>query len=278
MKKLLLASFLFYAGSIFSQEITINLNNMPRAIEETLEKGEYILNVEGEFETDKYYINYSQGITSSLIDPLQTKISKENDSTIIINSLPPQKDQFEKKFYISMGNRSKFELSIHVIQKENDSIIQKHKIIYKSKAKRKWVTSLGVSSNFIKSNTYRSLKQDDDTYKIVKDGNNQKLQVIPLMQFSFINLEKDNDFCLTGGIGFDTENISVFAGGSYYVGQNIFLTAGVSLHKQKQLNNLYNENQILTEAVDESIINKDYYRINPFISFTYRLSSNVFKK
>lgn len=278
MKKLLFISLFFYVGLLFGQDITINLNNMPRSIEETLNKGKYTLNVEGKFEVDKYYINYSQGVTTSLINPIQTKISKKNDSLVTINSLFSEKDFFNKTFKITMGNRSKFELSIHVIQKENDSIIQKHKISYKSKVNRKWVTSLGVSSNFIKSNTFRSLKQDDDTYKIVKDGNNQKLQVIPLMQFSFINLEKDNYFCFTGGIGFDTENISAFAGGSYYVGQNIFLTAGISLHKQKQLNNLYNENQILTEAIDESIINKDYYRINPFVSFTYRLSSNIFKK
>lgn len=252
---------------------TVNLNGMSRTINETLEKGNYFLYVSGKFDPKKFYINYSFDTSTTPIDPLETDVKLKELSQ---DTLPEHK-LFEKGFPITMGTRSKFELSINLI-KRKDTTIQKYKITYKSKIKRQWVTSLGVSSNFIKSNTYRSLKQDDDTYKIVKDGNNQNLQVIPLMQFSFINLEEDNGLCFTGGIGFDTEKISVFAGGSYYVGQNIFLTAGVSLHKQKQLNNLYDENQILTETIDESIINKDYYRINPFISFTYRLSSNIFKK
>ncbi|MFD1614811.1 hypothetical protein [Gelatiniphilus marinus] len=254
--------------------LAVNLNDIANNIEETLKKGKYKLKVYGKIDNNIHYINIKQEQTIFVEPPLEidkNEFTKENQFDTI-------KFEYERFFEFEIKNRTKFEVVVQIMSVETNKLVREIKITYNSLKNKKWISSVGISSNFlINKDTYRTVK-DGDLFKIKRDGSQEILQIIPLIQFSFINLEKDSGFAPTGGIGFDTENISAFIGGSYYIGQNVFITGGISLHKQKRLNNLYNVGQELSEAVDKSTVNIEYYRFNPFISFTYRFSSNILKK
>lgn len=285
MKKLFLITLLvplFINATNFEKkeknndEITlleVNLNDLTNTIEETLSNGNYKLKIFGKFDKTKYYINIKKKETIIDREPIDVegnlKTTTEGAETDFI---------FNKTYDFEIKNRTRFEVTAQIMDAKTNKLVREVKIIYTSIQQKKWVSSVGVASNFLfNSDTYRTVK-NGDKFNIERDGSQEILQVIPLVQFSFIDLEKDCGFAPTGGIGFDTENISAFVGYSYYFGQNVFITGGVSLHKQKRLNNLYKVGDELDEPIDETILNKGYYRFNPFLSFTYRISSNVFKK
>lgn len=117
----------------------------------------------------------------------------------------------------------------------------------------------------------------DDEFQIVKDGSQELFDPIPVIQFTYLNIKKDTWFGPTGGIGFDTSNLSVFGGYSLYVGHNFIFTAGVVFHKQKRLSNNFDVNQIVSEQVSSEDLNTGYYHVNPFFSLSYSLSKNVLK-
>jgi len=91
-------------------------------------------------------------------------------------------------------------------------------------------------------------------------------------------LEKANSWGPTGGIGFDLDDISAFLGYSYYFGQNIVITGGAAFHKQLRLDSKYDVGQVVPAALNTNDINNSYYRLNPFISLTFALDNNPFKK
>lgn len=274
--KLFLAfSFIFINYSFSQTKININLSEKPHVnkIEEVLEKDKYELTLTGDFEAGRY-LTYKKEDNITLYELLTPSVAAALAVSSVTTFAYKKIDSFKIK------NRSEYKITIQVINEADNKVEREIIIIFKSKNNRKWVTSVGVSGAFLTNKeTYRTLKQEDtDKYNVVQDGSNQLLHVIPLMQFSFINIEKDNSFAPTAGIGLDNTSVSVFIGGSYYFGQNVFITGGLALHKQKRLNNLYAEGQELDAAVDESLLNKEYYRVNPFVSLTYRLSTNIFQK
>lgn len=172
----------------------------------------------------------------------------------------------------------KTEVDGQIIVEKIDGDIKTHTYTFTGIQEKKWVTSFGLAGAYLlETQTYKTIAENG-AFRIVPDGNQKLIEAIPVVQFSYLNIKKDNGFAWTGGLGFDTENLSAFAGGSYYVGHNLLLTAGFALHKQRRRTNKYANEQIVPEALEFDVLNEQYYRVNPFISLTFVMNRNFLKK
>lgn len=203
-----------------------------------------------------------------------------DDSTLALMEVAnddPNIRNFKKFLTFKIQPRTKVEISIQEVQID-DTIGETYTYIFNGIPERKWVTSFGLAGAYLlESQTYRTVAENG-AFRIVPDGNQKLIEAIPVVQFSYLNIKNDNGFAWTGGLGFDTENLSAFAGGSYYVGHNLLLTAGFALHKQNRRSNRYSNNQIVPEALEFNVLNEQYYRVNPFISLTFVMNRNFLKK
>lgn len=184
---------------------------------------------------------------------------------------------YNQQFQIEITERTKATLTVVERKVEDSSLIKKYTYIFRGIRKHKWHTSVGLAGAIkLNSDSYKT-QALDDKFQIVEDGSQELFGPIPVIQFTYLNIEKDTWFGPTGGIGFDTSNFSVFGGYSLYVGHNFIITAGVVFHKQKRLNNSFDVNQIVSEQLSSEDLNTGYYRLNPFFSLSYSLSKNIFK-
>jgi hypothetical protein len=94
--------------------------------------------------------------------------------------------------------------------------------------------------------------------------------------FTFINNQRNFSPGFTGGLGFDFEELSVFAGGALGIGQNIILMAGIAVHKQNRPNTDYTVGQTIDSSVTSDNLNKMQYRVNPFVGISFRFDKNPF--
>lgn len=140
------------------------------------------------------------------------------------------------------------------------------------------MTSAGLAAiPLLNKDTFKTVAEDD-SYRIVKNGSQKIFDNIPIMQFTYLNQEKDWGFAPSGGIGFDFDKLSVFGGGSLYIGQNFMFSAGIAFHQQMRLDNAYENKQLVDNPISEDDLHNNYYRLNPYFSLTFRLDNNPFKK
>ena len=169
-------------------------------------------------------------------------------------------------------------MNIKIIAIDGDKEIKTLTRIYTTIKTRKWMTSFGISGvKLVKADTYRTIP-DGDKFKINKGGSQEQYKAIPVMMFSVINLKNEKAWIPSGGFGIDLENVTAFVGISKAFAQNFIITGGLAMHKQLRLDGEYKENQIVDQAIPFNDLNSDYYRVNPFISITFHLNNNIFKK
>ncbi|GAA3522045.1 hypothetical protein GCM10022393_40680 [Aquimarina addita] len=255
--------------------LKVDLSQNVLTEEQTLPKGNYELKIFSNFNCNEYIITSSFKITNQVNEPLDTSLLNQtsNDS----------KDISIKKSCIYSGTK-KFEIKKRTVaelvitaKKITDGTTKVYTRKYESIISNKWITSIGISAiSLLNSDTYKT-QVTEDGIKIVRDGSQTILQPIPMLQFSYINLEKDVCLGYMGGIGIDIDELSVFAGGTFYVGHNLFLSAGLAFHQQLRLENQYTENDIVSAEISAADLNEKYYRINPFVSLTFRMDKNIFK-
>lgn len=276
---LLLCVFFFNSEKGFSQKkttnkkketittIIIDLNSQILLKDYTLPKGGYnVVIIDKNDSTLTHQIIISETtVPISLID-IESNNSFRN---------PPSYKVIET-YKFTLKERSKIEFSIKKMK--NSIMISEFRYTFKSKITHKWHTTLGIAGiALLKTDTYKT-SAFGDGYIITQDGSQNLVDPVIVMMFTYINLEKSYSIGPTGGIGFDLEKISVYGGASWYLGHNLVLTGGVALHQQLRLDNKYDVGQIVDSPINSDDLNSFYYRVNPFISLTFALSKNIFKK
>jgi hypothetical protein len=240
-------------GKNLEGTITIDLSVEIDSLEILVEKGNYEL-----------YIPSSQ--LKSLIIRKQAikyeslKMQKKDSS----NKLNGNSNVIEKLVF-----RSNTQYILYIGVTGNDKI---RKYIIKSESDWKWTTSFGANAVFLTNRSrFTSL---DNTVVQNKDG--KMMELMPSIMFTFMNNQRNFSPGFTGGLGFNFEELSVFAGGALGIGQNIILTAGIAVHKQNRPNTDYVVGQAIDSSVTSDDLNKMQYRVNPFVGISFRFDKNPF--
>ncbi|MCX6583846.1 MAG: hypothetical protein NT166_27030 [Candidatus Aminicenantes bacterium] len=154
----------------------------------------------------------------------------------------------------------------------------------------KWYTSYGfsfISPLFRKSNNF-FVKKDNannsNEYIIAQKTDGSKkdwmdTDFVPSIFFWWMptkGMSTPWRIGLTGGLGIDFKNPTVFAGIGFIYNYNIGINLGVAFHKQYRLKDKYDEGMIVKEMLEFDDLHKSVYSLNPFLSITFRFGSNPF--
>lgn len=185
---------------------------------------------------------------------------------------------------------------------ENDQlviVIKRAKLKWKylvnryTSARGKWYTSYGfsfISPVIKKSDNFFVQKSSDNGYIIAQkknsnsddDGSGEKwldTDFVPSLFFWWMptkRMSRDVNFGLTGGLGIDFKNPTVFFGASLVYNYNIGINLGVAFHKQYRLKDKYYEGMTVNEVLEFDDLHKSVYTPNLFLSITFRFGSNPF--
>jgi hypothetical protein len=135
-----------------------------------------------------------------------------------------------------------------------------------------------------KQDTYFSKDNNDDTYTISEGSNRKKFEYYPTLMFTWLPnkyFKKNKNFHLglSGGIGYDFDtSLSVFIGPSIVYNENITISIGGAFHNQDRLLSQYSDGQIIAENLTFDQLHEAYIRFNPYVSISFRLDNNPFKK
>lgn len=269
MKKFLrfiLKCSLFFMPSLFCSQIqvsekehkiNIDLDLPADSIEVLVSKGKYDLTI----------ISKTKVIENLFLDKKLIKYPSLGDS-ITTN--------FEED--MDINNNTALKLNFHdntdyVITIKLENEITSRKYILRSKSDFTWKTSFGVNAIVL---TQRSRFVNSAGIVQQKVDNNQ-FDLIPSIMFTFMNFQQNWSWGFTAGLGTDFKKISVFTGPSLGIGQNVIITAGIALHEQLRPDSNFSTGQIIEPTLADDKLNKEYYRINPFVGITFNLNSNPFK-
>lgn len=241
-------------GKNLKGTITIDLSIEIDSVEILVEKGNYEL-----------YIPSPQlkslVIRKQAIKYESLKTQKYKDS---IKKSRGESSSIEKLIF-----RSNTQYILYVGVTGNDKI---RKYIIKSESDWKWTTSFGANAVFLTSRSrFTSL---DNT--VVQNKDSKMMELMPSIMFTFMNNQRNFSPGFTGGLGFNFEELSVFAGGAIGIGQNIIVTAGIAVHKQNRPNTDYTVGQEIDSSVISDNLNKMQYRVNPFVGISFRFDKNPF--
>jgi hypothetical protein len=235
--------------------ITIDLSAKVDSIELPVEKGNY-----------KLYIPSSE-LKSLVIkkkaieyEPLKTDKEKKDLAENLLNDSDVVAE-------LTFKSNTQYILYIGVTGEDN---IRKY--ILKSESDWKWTTSFGGNAVFL-TNRSRFTSVDN---MVTQNRDGKMIDMMPSIMFTFMNNQRNFSPGFTGGLGFNFEELSVFAGGALGIGQNIILSAGIAVHKQNRPNTDYSVGQIIDSSVTADNLNKMQYRVNPFVGISFRFDKNPF--
>ncbi|KMQ65820.1 hypothetical protein ACM46_08195 [Chryseobacterium angstadtii] len=241
---------------VINRSITIDLSVKIDSIEVPVEKGNY-----------KLYIPSSQ-LKSLVIfkkaveyEPLKTGTDKKDGI--------PESSSLNNEAVAELNFKSNTKYILHIGVTGED---KKRIYIIKSESDWKWTTSFGGNAVF-HTNHSRFTSVDN---VVVQNRDGKTMDLMPSIMFTFMNNQKNFSPGFTGGLGYNFEELSIFAGGALGIGQNIILSAGVAVHKQNRPNTDYTVGQSIDSSVTSDNLNKMQYRVNPFVGISFRFDKNPF--
>lgn len=155
--------------------------------------------------------------------------------------------------------------------------------IYSTESRGKWQVSYGfsfITEGFNKENIFFA-KQSDSVYAITKTNNRKSMNFAPSLFFTWMptkSINKPWNLGLSGGLGFDFESPTVFLSPTISYNQNLRIHIGLVAHKQSVLLGQYEEGQIITENLNKDQLHEELYKLNPFISISFRFNQNPFNQ
>lgn len=152
----------------------------------------------------------------------------------------------------------------------------------------KWVTAYGfnfITQWFGKESVYFSKDIGADQYKITREENRKKIDFAPSVFFTWVptnnigkrNVRQNFKFGFSGGLGFDSEKVMVFAAPSIIYNQNLSFHIGIAARQINVLKGKYNDCEIVTESLSIDQLHDAQYRANVFMAISFRFDKNPFK-
>lgn len=170
-----------------------------------------------------------------------------------------------------------------VITRNLEGETRKWTYTYTTEPKGEWQVTYGfsfITQGFNEENIYFS-SSVDNKYIIKKEKNRKSMSFAPSTFFSWMPIKalyKSWSLGISGGLGFDFENPTVFLCPTLSYNQNLKLHLGVVAHKQSVLLGKYEEGQIINEDLSKDQLHEQLYKLNPFVSLSFRFNENPFNK
>lgn len=119
--------------------------------------------------------------------------------------------------------------------------------------------------------------EEDGTFVIEQQEDREDFDYIPSIMFHRLaNRDAGKKWSqgLLTGLGYDTENVSLFAGWGWTYHENVTLTAGVAFHEQSRLVGRFDPGQILKENLTESQLVEKTYGANAYVGIAFRFNGD----
>ncbi len=186
----------------------------------------------------------------------------------------------ESVFKISQGQK----IQIVVFRKDKDGKQLEWTYIIEGDPIGKWLVTygFGYSGQFNPANEYfAKAVPDTSVYQITKKNSGKSPSFTPSILFSFIPYRHYNSRfvgSITGGLGANTEEITVILGGSVFYRQNLALTIGAAMKNTYRLNGIYSDGQLISENLEFEQLHVQNPALHYFISLSFRFNENPFGK
>lgn len=177
--------------------------------------------------------------------------------------------------------RSGQRLTIKIARKEGDKIHTWTHIL-STEARGNWFVTYGFSfiSDLLNKHEPYFAQQRDSSYIITRKHGASAPVFVPTVLVHWMPAKWSQRTYVpsfTGGLGFDMNSPTVFFGGSVTYNTNLGLHFGIAAHQQDRLRGIYAPGDLVQEALTEDQVNEKAYVFNPFISLSFRFSSDPFK-
>jgi hypothetical protein len=154
---------------------------------------------------------------------------------------------------------------------------------YETPQRGAWITSYGF--NFVsriiseEQHYFVSRIPGDTSYIISEERDPEKVSIAASIMFSWVpNKKQKIPFSFSGGLGADTENLSVFAGGAFVINYNIFLNLGMAGHYKWDLLGKYDIDETVLDELEFSQLHEKVFAFNPYVGIAFRFADNPFEK
>lgn len=148
----------------------------------------------------------------------------------------------------------------------------------------KWYTTYGFTF-FPDRNHSFFAKQETSTppggaeavtvFRITEEKDRNELEFRPSILFHY-QLPQAHNHSLVAGLGYDLENIALFAGYGYSFHSNVTLTAGLAIHEQEDLIGRYEVGDTVKEAIDSAQLVSKTFAPNLYLGVSFRFGTNIF--
>ncbi len=278
MKIKLLLFAVFTSLSIFTQNQTIDLKvHLNEVFQKTVSSGNLFKVV---------VINKAPGKTYSVLIQRKTIPQTSFDlsvfnTTELANAVPTDSNNAKELIWFDKLEKGE-QLEIVITHTNEAGIESKWTTIYSTKKRGVWQASYGfsfITQAFNKEQLFLT-SEVASGYEIKKQNNRKTLDFAPSIFFTWMPSKYNNEnlsFGFSGGLGFDFENPTVFLSPTLSYNENIKLHVGIVAHRQNVLYGIYEEGQVVGADFDlASQLHETLYRINPFISLSFRFGQNPF--
>lgn len=147
----------------------------------------------------------------------------------------------------------------------------------------RWLTSYGF--NFLKNDddefTTMPVTGQQNQYTLKASGTKSGLEFRPGIFFTWIPARWDGQgtsLGISGGLDFNGETVAVFSGPSLFIGDNMHLSAGVSVRQVARLRGEYTVGQTLAQQLSSDQLTQKTYVPAFFAGIGFRFSENPFSK
>lgn len=148
-------------------------------------------------------------------------------------------------------------------------------------ARGAWRTHYGFTFFLDRDDTFFSdpVEGAEGRFAITKEEDRSDLGFAPSVLFSWLPASRRGRSLAWGpvaGLGVDTESPIVFGGVGLTYNENVMLSAGVIVHKQRRLDGRYSVGDTIMENLDDDQLTRGNFSPNLYFGLAYRFSSSPF--
>lgn len=259
---------LVFGGPALGKDIVLDLN--VSIVNQTVEPGKHEVFIDNLTGTCKYEIEVL-----------------ENFRPIGELSLPEGFEISETRLDLSLGSftlQRGEELVVEVTRlKESGCEKKEWKFVITTGDRGEWRTTYGFTFVPDRDREYfsRQLEDDPQKFRITEKERQDSGDFLPAVMFTWLSAKhrgRDWSYGPTGGIGADSNNISVLAGYSWTYNENLTFTAGIAIHEESRLEGSFSEGDLINQNLDSGTLNEQVYKPVPYIGVSFRFDANPFPK